>query len=83
MSSNKFRNDSGMPNPVTQKSSKKKLWEELQVARNEIDSQQTFLNDLRAASEGKDAVIKAKDRVIDGQRYQLSLIRNVLSVTCE
>ena len=38
----------GMPPPVTRKSSKKKLWEELECARAKIEQQQITLNELWA-----------------------------------
>lgn len=63
---------SDMPPPVTRKSSKEELWEELECARAEINQQQRTLNDWR-------------DRVanIEGEvstlRYQINIIRAVLA----
>jgi hypothetical protein len=40
-----------LPPPVTPRSSKKELWEELCAARDEIDSQQRSLNEARKENE--------------------------------
>ncbi len=61
-----------LPPPVTRKSSKDDLWEELECARAEIDQQQHVLNDWR------DRVAKSEAEV-GGLRYQISVIRAVLA----
>ena len=63
---------SDLPPPVTRKSSKDDLWEELECARAEIDQQQRTLNDWRDRvqnAEGETAAL----------RYQMSVIRAVLA----
>ena len=63
---------SDLPPPVTRKSSKDDLWEELECARAEIDQQQRTLNDWRDRvqnAEGETATL----------RYQMSVIRAVLA----
>jgi len=44
-----------VPPPVTRKSSKKHLWEELECARAEIEQQQLALNELRECVSSIDA----------------------------
>ena len=61
-----------LPPPVTRKSSKGELWEELECARAEIDQQQHTINDWRAR------VAKAEGEV-GALRYQISVIRAVLA----
>lgn len=60
-----------LPPPVTLKSSKNELWEELECARAEINQQQNILNDWR------DRLAKAEVEV-GSLRYQISVIRAVL-----
>lgn len=60
-----------LPPPVTRKSSKNELWEELECARAEIDQQQHLLNNLR------DRVAKAENETRP-LRYQIGVIRAVL-----
>ncbi|MEN6534116.1 MAG: hypothetical protein ABFD89_10670 [Bryobacteraceae bacterium] len=61
-----------LPPPVTKDSSKRELWEELECARAEIDQQQHMVNDWR------DRVTRLEAEV-NGLRYQMSVIRSVLS----
>jgi hypothetical protein len=61
-----------LPPPVTQKSSKDELWEELECARAEIDHQQRALNDWR------DRLARAENEA-GSLRYQIGVIRAVLA----
>ena len=61
-----------LPPPVTRKSSKKELWEELECARAEIDQQQHTLNDWHHR------LAKAEDEV-EALRYRIGVIRAVLA----
>lgn len=60
------------PPPVTRKSSKDELWEELECARAEIDQQQHTLNDWR------DRLARAENET-SSLRYQIGVIRAVLA----
>ena len=61
-----------LPPPVTRKSSKEELWEELECARAEIDQQQHTLNGWR------DRMARAENEA-GYLRYQIGVIRAVLA----
>ena len=62
-----------LPPPITAKSTRAEMWEEIQSLRAEIDHQQAEIGALRAAGRhpGVETLL----------RYQLDLIRKVLEVT--
>lgn len=61
-----------LPPPVTRKSSKEELWDELECARAEIYQQQNTLNEWR------DRVARA-EQVAGALQYQIGVIRAVLA----
>lgn len=61
-----------IPKAVTKESSKKKLWEELEASRDEIDQQQNTINTLRERT-------NILEMDVNSLRYQLNIIRSVLS----
>lgn len=61
-----------LPPPVTRKSSKKKLWEELECVRAEVEQQQVILSDWR----DRNARLEIE---ADSLRYQMSIVRAVLA----
>lgn len=70
-----------MPPPVTKKSSKKELWEELQASRDEIESQQIMIRELKDQNKQQQNQINIIQSGFNQQGYQLEIIRKVLSAT--
>ena len=72
---------SKLPKPINSKSSRNAMMEEIEALRDEVDAQQTEINEWRAIAE------KAKherDRAVSENGfvlYQLSVIRAALATT--
>lgn len=64
---------SKLPPPVTKKSSKADLWDEIIALRDEVDAQQSNLNNAR------DTMNKWKSQML-ATEYQLRIIRETLSM---
>lgn len=67
--------DDRLPPPVTKKSSREELWEELCAARDEIDQQQRVINDLMSKLDSEQSAAKRLQERLAGAHMRLDVIR--------
>ena len=67
--------DDRIPPPVTKKSSRAELWEELCAARAEIDQQQRAINDLTTTLDSERSAAKKLQERLAGAHMRLDVIR--------
>jgi len=64
-----------LPKPVTKRSSRAELWEELCAARNEIESQQQALNDVMNTLDRERADAKRLRERLAAAHMRLNVVR--------
>ena len=67
--------DDSLPPPVTKKSARAELWDELCAARDEIDQQQQVINDLMSKLDREQSATKRLQERLAGAHMRLDVIR--------
>jgi hypothetical protein len=74
------KNNGDIPPPLTRKSSRTEMWENIEAMSQEIDAQQREILELRALEKMRSNKEQAKESAYVMLQWQLELIRHVLSL---